>query len=274
VDPKRNPDYLRTVIQAVEEFRDSFLRFMELHVPNTSLARGIAPAVFPRNGADKDEIDKARVATDRAAGRASAAPGLTNAYIAVQGLGVVDPLAVWSAITDPKPPLEPQNILSAADTMIGRLEQMVAEAEALAPPKVGVETLHPLIWGAAAALWRDGHRRLAVAAACEALIGQVKARLGRYDVPDTALWQQAFSTSAPEPGKPRLRWPGSPEDMTVKAMNDGLRLFAPGVQLLVRNQAVHSTDEIGDQDALERLAALSLLARLVQDCELLPHEPA
>lgn len=51
-------------------------------------------------------------------------------------------------------------------------------------------------------------------------------------------------------------------------MNDGLRQFAPGMQMTIRNPAAHSLDELTDQEALERLAALSLLARWVDECDL------
>lgn len=53
----------------------------------------------------------------------------------------------------------------------------------------------------------------------------------------------------------------------MKSMNDGLRQFAPGVQMTIRNPATHSTNEMGEQDALERLAVLSLLAGWVEQCE-------
>ena len=128
--------------------------------------------------------------------------------------------------------------------------------------------MHPLVWGAAQRLWRDRHFRLAVAAAAEALIAQVKSRTGRNDVPETGLWQEAFSERDPVPGKPRLRWPGDPADRTVKNMNDGLRLFAQGVQMTIRNTATHQTADLSEQDALGRLATLSLLARWLDECEL------
>ena len=58
------------------------------------MARGIAPAVFPSDDADPQEIARIHVEVDRAAGRASDATSLTNCYIEVQGGGVVDPLDV------------------------------------------------------------------------------------------------------------------------------------------------------------------------------------
>ena len=101
------------------------------------------------------------------------------------------------------------------------------------------------------------------------MIGLVKARTGRNDVPDTSQWQQAFSKDDPEPGKPRLRWPGNQTDQTVKSMNDGLRQFAPGAQMTIRNPATHGPGELTQQEAVERLSVLSLLARWVDQCDLI-----
>lgn len=96
----------------------------------------------------------------------------------------------------------------------------------------------------------------------------VKNRTGRNDVAETALWQEAFSDKDPQLGRPRLRWPGDPADRGVNSMNAGLRQFAPGVQMTIRNTAAHGMDELGEQVALEQLAVLSLLARWLDDCEL------
>lgn len=268
MEARKNPVYLRELAAAVVTFRDAFLSFMDLHVFNDSVARGIAPAVFPRDDADQREIAKRARAVDEAAGRAAAATGLTGCVIAVQGVGTVDPIAVWHTVSQPKPVLEPDDVVSACGQMIGRLDGLISQAEAEAPPAFGAEAMHPLIWGAASRLWRDGHLREAVSTAAETLTTQVKARTGRNDLPETALWQETFSSNAPEPGKPRLRWPGDPADRSVKNMNDGLRLFAPGVQMTVRNTAAHDTGDMAPQDALERLAALSLLARWVDVCEI------
>ena len=268
VEAHKNPECLRQTANAVETFREALVRFLAFHVVNEHLARGIAPAVFRRDDVDDAEIDAATHDVDLAAGRAGAAPGLTGCMIAVQGAGVIDPIAAWHTITKPKPLLEPDDILSACGQMIGRLEQLVLKAEAEAPPRVGAEAMHPLVWGAAQRLWRDHHFRHAVAAAAEALIAQVKSRTERNDVPETALWQETFSERDPVPGKPRLRWPGDPADRAVKNMNDGLRLFAAGVQMTIRNTATHPAADLSEQEALERLATLSLLARWLDECEL------
>lgn len=187
----------------------------------------------------------------------------------VQGLPrPVDPIAAWATVTTPKPALEPQNIIDACNQMIGHLDDLIARAEAEAPPKVGVAGMHPLVWGAAKGLWRDGHYKQAVHTAADAVVQHARSITGRRDGSDTSLWQQLFSSEAPKPGSPRLRWPGNPSDQTVKTMNDGLQRFAPGVQMVVRNTASHGQDEMSEQEAAERLATLSLLARRVEECKL------
>ena len=274
MDAAMNPDYLRSTAAAVAAFRQALSDFLELHVVNEWMARGLAPAVLPKNDADPERLREVRARVSRAAGRAVMAPSLTHMYVQVQGAGEIDPIAAWETITTPKPLLEANDVLGACDQMLGRLEAMILKAEAEPSPTTGVEAMHPLIWGAARRLWNDRHYRYAVAAAADVLVANVKNTTGRNDIAETALWQETFSDKPPAPGqsgqapKPRLRWPGKPTDRDVKTMNDGLRQFAPGVHMVIRNPATHSTDELSEQEALERLAVLSLLARWVEACEL------
>ena len=51
-------------------------------------------------------------------------------------------------------------------------------------------------------------------------------------------------------------------------MNGGLRFYAPGVQMTIRNSVAHGAGQLDEQAAVERLAALSLLARWVDECDL------
>lgn len=46
-----------------------------------------------------------------------------------------------------------------------------------------------------------------------------------------------------------------------------LGLLADGLNRTVRNPATHTTAELNEQEAMERLAALSFLARLLDGCE-------
>ncbi|WNV84722.1 TIGR02391 family protein [Umezawaea sp. Da 62-37] len=271
MEARKNPEYLRSVAGAVQEFRDALVGFLELHVTNDgpdAYGRGMAPAVFARDGADPQEIARRAATVARAAGRAAEATPLTGITMAVQGVGTIDPITNWRTITMPKPVLEAGEILNLCDFALGRLEGMVTKAEAELPPAVGAEAMHPIVWGAAARLWRDRHYRQAVAAAAEAVVLTLKSRTGRNDAAESSLWQEAFSDRDPQPGKPRLRWPGDPADRDVVTMNSGLRFFAPGVQMTIRNSATHRADELDEQAALERLSTLSLLARWVDECDL------
>jgi uncharacterized protein (TIGR02391 family) len=275
-DADRNPTYLRDLAGHVAEFRDAFRSFLELHTPTyTGPGRGMVPPVTPREDTDADELEDRRTRVSTAAGRARRAPSLTGVRFGVQGVnGAVDPIAAWNTVTQPKPAFEPANIIDACDQMIGALEGLADRAEAELPPTVDVAQLHPAVWGQAARLWRDEHYRQAVSAAADGVVQLVKSRVGGTELDDTDRWNQAFSKDAPQPGRPRLRWPGDQADRTVVSMNDGLRRFAPGAQMTIRNPATHGPGEITPQEAVERLSVLSLLARWVDECELVEAGPA
>ncbi len=278
MEARKNPEYLKSVAGAVTQFRAALVEFLELHVVNdgaSGAGSGFAPAVLPRDGADEREIARLREKVTRLAGRASAATPLTRDSISVRGSVVIDPIQDWVTITRPKSRMVSVDVLDACDSALGHLDDLILRAEAGLAPGVGAEAMHPAVWGPVARLWRDGHLREAVAAAAESVVGMVKARTGRDDVSATDLWRQTFSDEDPLPGRPRLRWPGDPANQDVKTMNSGLLLFAPGVQMTIRDNTAHNLDE---QTALERLSTLSLLARWVDECELVkttenPTEP-
>jgi hypothetical protein len=50
----------------------------------------------------------------------------------------------------------------------------------------------------------------------------VKTRAKRNDIAEASLWQQVFSDRDPQPGRPRLRWPGDPNDRDVSSMIAGM----------------------------------------------------
>ncbi|MEU6680997.1 TIGR02391 family protein [Streptomyces sp. NPDC046925] len=266
MDASRNPEYLRKTTDAVAEFKSAFKAFMELHVEtkDAGVGRGIMPAAIARDGVSPEELQAATDRVARAAGRASAAPGLTRMYIGVSTLPEpVDPIAAWRSVTLPKPVLEPGDVLDSAEQILGRLEALTDKAEAELPPTTGVEAMHPTIWGAARKLWLDGHFRHAVQSAAETLTSQVKARTGLANMDATNVYEKVFSAKSP-----LLTWPGDPSDRTVSSMQSGLSKYAPGLNMTVRNTATHvASDEMTAQQALERLAALSLLAHWIDECE-------
>lgn len=126
-------------------------------------------------------------------------------------------------------------------------------------PRITAASLHPLIWSAAKAQWSTGHRHEAVLAASKAVNSQLQAKLSRRDVSEKDLVRQAFSGREPADGKPRLRR----ESVRQGAMDFGAGCFAA-----IRNPVGHLPNdqvELDEQTALERLAALSLLARWIDE---------
>ncbi|MFF1519721.1 TIGR02391 family protein [Streptomyces sp. NPDC058305] len=266
MDASRNPEYLRKTAEAVTEFKEAFKAFMELHTEtkDAGFGRGLLPAAVARDGVSPEVLQAAADRVARAAGRASAAPGLTQMYIGVVGFPKpLDPIAAWKTVITPKPLLEPSDVLDSAEQILGRLEALTDKAEAELPPTTGVEAMHPTIWGAARKLWLDGHFRLAVQSAAETLISQLKTRTGLANMDATNVYEKVFNAKSPV-----LTWPGDPNDRTVSSMQNGLSKYAPGLNMTVRNTATHvASDEMTAQQALERLAALSLLAHWIDECE-------
>lgn len=139
-------------------------------------------------------------------------------------------------------------------------------------PTMKADALHTLIWDAAANRWASGHFSDAVQRGATALSGHIKNLTGRYELGDNDLMIQAFSSAPPQAGKPRLRWPGKDDDLTVKAMRSGMLNMSQGVFSAIRNPVTHTTDELPQQVALEQLATLSVLARWIDQCELVHSE--
>ncbi len=99
--------------------------------------------------------------------------------------------------------------------------------------------------------------------------------MGRHEVGDTVFWQQTLSPGDPVPGRPKLVWPGEDAALTVKSVRSGLEPLAKalaglaaGLNATVRNVTTHTRDELTEQEAMERLAAYSYLARLLDCCEI------
>src|SRR5690606_10393720 len=102
---------------------------------------------------------------------------------------------------------------------------------------------------------RDGHYRSAINTAAETLTGQVRGITGRFDPQAAAVWSAALSDHPPQPGKPRLRYPGPDNDLTVRSIREGLRQYAAGVNALIRNTSTHGLTEPPRAEAIEQLAA-------------------
>jgi hypothetical protein len=161
--------------------------------------------------------------------------------------------------------------VAACEELIGIIETADRADAIFEPtgPKLSASDLHPWIWNAAVDLWSDGYFREAVQAAATALFdSHTPAKVG--GTRDTSggkdLMSQAFSTKDPEPGISRLRLPGfnkttSPKDWT--SAHEGAMFMGMGAAQGIRNIVTHNVTPLPEQEGLEMLATLSLVARLV-----------
>lgn len=133
-------------------------------------------------------------------------------------------------------------------------------------PEISAANLYPRIWSGARSLWQSGHYVQAVRDAVTKLNAETQSKVGRRDVSETNLFRQSFSSDAAEPGKARLRRTMPEDSDTYRSAQRGAMAFAEGVFAGIRNPLSHEADqEMTEQVALEHLAALSVLARWVDE---------
>lgn len=136
-------------------------------------------------------------------------------------------------------------------------------------PELSAAKLHPWIWGGASSLWQSSHYREAVEGAIKKLNAETQNKLGRRDVSEADLFNQAFSEQPAVTKNPRLHRMPDDGSKTFKSVQRGARTFAEGVFAGIRNPLAHEADrEMPEQQALEYLAALSVLARWVDESTL------
>jgi uncharacterized protein (TIGR02391 family) len=147
---------------------------------------------------------------------------------------------------------------------LGVLADQEEVAARLAPdaPVLPADKFHPWVWDSARTLWESHHYRQAVQTAATTLNAKIQDKVQRRDVSDTKLVQEAFS-------EPRLRLPGDSSSETVQSRQRGAQQLGLACVSLIRNPASHEDEEWDEQAALEQLAALSLLARLVDESQVL-----
>nr|QZD54130.1 TIGR02391 family protein [Glycomyces sp. TRM65418] len=266
------------------EFQTAFDAWMTTQVElGFGAPYGHFPTVRMRDSLDRAEERRLALDVAEKAGSAARAVQVTGTYMQVEGLGPLDPIANWSLMSSVKAVFEPKDIRNAAATTRGRLHGMIIEAEAAEEsdlPAFAPSLFHAVIWGAAAPYWTTHKYRVAVREAAEALTEHWRKELGRMDVSGTTFWEQTLSAPKSQRPKdasdwPRLVWPGEPNDKTVKSIRNGLpplaaslKGLAEGLNSTVRNPTSHSSEELSEQEAMERLAAYSFLARLLDQCDI------
>jgi hypothetical protein len=133
-------------------------------------------------------------------------------------------------------------------------------------PEISAANLHPWVWSGAESLWASGHHRSAVEDAAKKVNAETQNKIGRREISETDLFKQAFSLDAPSSSKARLRRMKDDGSETYKSMQRGAMALAEGIYAGIRNPFNHADPkDIGEQVALEYLAALSVLARWVDE---------
>lgn len=163
----------------------------------------------------------------------------------------------------------------ASKRLLARLDTATEVAAKLgagdSSPRITAASLHALIWQAAQAQWATEHRHEAVLAAAKAVNSHLQTKIGRRDVSEADLVRQAFSDKPPESGKQRLRFNSVADEQTRKSLRQGVMEFGAGCFGAIRNPLGHLPNdelELDEQTALERLAALSLLARWIDEADI------
>lgn len=134
-------------------------------------------------------------------------------------------------------------------------------------PRMAADAMHPWVWDAARAQWDSHHYAEAVRAAAVNINSRLQNLTGRADLSDKKLVQEALSDGDAKPGRSRLRIVQKDESENYRSMQEGVRAFAVGCFQAIRNPLSHLTADaldLGEFEALERLAALSLLARWLE----------
>jgi uncharacterized protein (TIGR02391 family) len=117
--------------------------------------------------------------------------------------------------------------------------------------------LHPEIARAVTKLFEDGHYANAVEDACKVLDLLVRMRSGRIDLSGTELMQAVFS-----PKSPVLKF-SDLQTESEKSEQQGLMFLYAGAMLAFRNPRAHGLIQDDAENALDYIAFLSLLAKML-----------
>lgn len=123
--------------------------------------------------------------------------------------------------------------------------------------------LHPAIRDAALERHRDGHYADAIEASCKALTNLVQTRAAKYDLDGTDLMRVVFSAK-----NPQLCFTPFPyRDKTDESEQEGMMHLYEGAMLALRNPRAHKLAEDDPERAMEFIAFISLLAKLLDETQ-------
>ena len=136
-------------------------------------------------------------------------------------------------------------------------------------PTLDASRLHPWAWDGARSLWQSRHYREAVEAGLKKVTAEAQNKTGRHDITETNLFKQLFSLDETKPGMPRLRLRDDDGSKTYENVHRGAWSLAEGLFAGIRNVVSHNVaeTEADEQAALEQLAAVSVLARWVDEAK-------
>ncbi|GAA1315386.1 TIGR02391 family protein [Pseudonocardia xinjiangensis] len=160
---------------------------------------------------------------------------------------------------------------TAAQTAVGILKELDDLRNRLAPdsPTLPADTFHPWVWDAARTFWESRHYAQAVEQAWKSINAHLQNKVGRRDVSDDALVNAALPMTEPKAGNARLHLPGDRSSPTWVSRQRGLHMMGQACAAGIRNVVAHELDlDLPSQVALEYLAALSVLARWIDETEL------
>jgi len=153
----------------------------------------------------------------------------------------------------------------AAQRSIVELEQQAEIASKLGDdsPALSAAGFHPWAWEGARSLWQSGHFREAVQAAAVKVNAETQNKLGRRDISEATLFQQAMSSDPATSTAPRLRPALDDDGKTARSVRRGIAALAEGAYGALRNPIGHDAGELSEQEALEQIAVFSVLARAI-----------
>lgn len=154
-----------------------------------------------------------------------------------------------------------ERALSNLQTIIDLFEESIGDLgespDGRALRAFGELDIHPEVDRAVTKLFNDGHYSNAVEDACKVLDDLVKLRSGKSDISGTELMQHVFS-----PNNPILKF-NDLNTKTEKSEQQGMMFLYAGAMLALRNPRAHGLIEDDPEKALEYIAFISLLAKLL-----------